>query len=887
MPINRVALINNESRANFQFGFRFNDLPTRKVWRTICSSCRTEGEQVPGIYKRSELERPCLRRAHTAVRTISRVILPVLLIPAPLCFAVPSSVDSSGDKPGRLEGIIWAGDTNSRSLVAAAKVQAAGAVIVQTQTDGEGKFVFENLPTGSYVLTASAPGLDGQEKIEICANQTLQTSLQLKPIVVTESVKVSAPDSAATTPAPAQTITAKTLRDAPNLNERFETLLPLVPGVVRGPDGRINLKGARNTQSGALVNSANVSDPVTGSPAISLPIDVVSSVQVVSNPYDPQYGRFTGAVSSVETKTGSYEKYHYSIQNILPRWRDRGGSIVGIGAATPRMTLSGPLIKERVSFIQSFEYRFVRTPVNSLPPLERDTTLESVDTYSQTDVKLDSRQTATLSLALYPQKLKYMGLNTFTPQPATADFHQRGFEAYGQHRYITGPESLLVSQVSYKEYDADVTAQSEEPYELLVDTTEGGYFNRQARDTWRLESQEIYQFAPRHYLGTHQLKTGLNYARSSYDGRQIFLPVQLISASGSPIEQISFTAPTSFGVDQDETAWFVSDQWAVTNRVSLDLGLRLDNDSITGLTHAAPRAGFIITLTNDAKTLLKGGVGIFYDRVPLMLPAFERMPERTITMLDSSGQIISSTFYVNRITGGLQNPESASWSSALERQVTERLAIRLAYEQRNTTKNPTISPIVGGNTGILALSNIGRDFYHEYQLSGRYKNGRANLNASYTRSRAWGNLNDPALFFGNYPQAVIQPDGRARLPFDAPNRWLFWGEIEGLEKFTLMPVYDLHTGFPYSPWNEYHEYVGPRNQRRYPRFESMDLQVSRPFALQVSESRSIHVRAGFGVFNVFNHFNPRDVQNNIASNEFGGFFNDAWREYRGKLVFQF
>ena len=153
------------------------------------------------------------------------------------------------------------------------------------------------------------------------------------------------------------------------MNERFESLLPLVPGVVRGPDGHINLKGASSTQSGALVNSANVTDPATGGPAINLPIDVVSSVQVISNPYDPQYGKFTGAVSSVETKTGSYKGYHFSIQNMLPRWRDRGGHIVGIGAATPRMTFTGPMIKDRVAFTQSFEYRFVRTPVNSLPPL--------------------------------------------------------------------------------------------------------------------------------------------------------------------------------------------------------------------------------------------------------------------------------------------------------------------------------------------------------------------------------------------------------------------------------------------------------------------------------------------------------------------------------------
>ena len=69
---------------------------------------------------------------------------------------------------------------------------------------------------------------------------------------------------------------------------------------------------------------------------------------------------------------------------------------------------------------------------------------------------------------------------------------------------------------------------------------------------------------------------------------------------------------------------------------------------------------------------------------------------------------------------------------------------------------------------------------------------------------------------------MVQPDARARLPFDAPNRWLFWGDIQTPKGFTLVPVYDIHTGLPYSPWNEYHEYVGPQNDMRYPRFESMD-----------------------------------------------------------------
>jgi hypothetical protein len=72
-----------------------------------------------------------------------------------------------------------------------------------------------------------------------------------------------------------------------------------------------------------LVNSANVTDPATGSPGLDVPIDVVASVQVISNPYDPQYGKLTGAVSTIDTKTSDYETLHLSIQNIVPRIRAR------------------------------------------------------------------------------------------------------------------------------------------------------------------------------------------------------------------------------------------------------------------------------------------------------------------------------------------------------------------------------------------------------------------------------------------------------------------------------------------------------------------------------------------------------------------------------------
>jgi hypothetical protein len=283
---------------------------------------------------------------------------------------------------------------------------------------------------------------------------------------------------------------------------------------------------------------------------------------------------------------------------------------------------------------------------------------------------------------------------------------------------------------------------------------------------------------------------------------------------------------------------------------------------------------------------LKGGAGLFYDRVPLMIPAFADLPDRTVTTLGPSGAAASSVFYRNEIIARLQNPRSTSWNLELDRQILRGLFLRAAYEQRNTTRDFVVSPVSDGTTGTLGLSNSGRDSYREFQVAARYKIGRHVLNASYVRSRAFGDLNDFNQFFGNLAQPVIQPDARGRLSFDAPNRFLFWGTFEAPRKLTLVPVYDLHSGFPYSVENEFREYVGPRNVDRFPRFSSFDLQITHPIVLHFGE-KHIHARVGGTVFNLFNHFDPRDVQNNLASARFGGFFNTSWREYRGKFVLEF
>ncbi len=795
-----------------------------------------------------------------------------------------------GSATGQVQGTTLVRDSMGESYIASAKVTLKGPAVMETETDQGGKFEFRDVQPGTYTIEAAMPGLVATEVVTVETGKVAELSLELKPEAVQESVTVTATanEAIATDPSPSGTVTSSTLQNAPNIDDRTASILPTLPGVVRGPDGRINMKGARSTQSGSLVNSANATDPATGNPGLDVPIDVVSSVQVISNPYDPQYGKLTGAVATLDTKTSNFENWHFSVQNFIPRARVRDDTVFGIGAATPRVTFTGPIWKDRIAITQSVEYRFVRTPVNSLPPFQRDTTLQSVNSFTQLDFNLTPKQTATLSAAVYPQKLQYLGLNTFTPQPSTSDYHQRGYQLYGQHRYLTGSESVLTSQFSYKTFDVDITPVGSGPYQLMLETAEGGFFNSQKRQASRFDWQETYQFGRRHFLGTHQWRAGLEYAYSNDSGRQSFAPVSIFGTNATPIERISFTGDGRFDTSQHEVTWFAGDRWTVSPRLIVDLGLRFDSDSVTSSAHVAPRAGFQLALTSSGRTMLRGGVGEFYDRVPLMVPAFQWFPERAVFTLDPAGQVTGSTAYTNEIIGGLRNPRSTAWNLALSEKVSSGLLLQVGYEQRTTADDFVVSTVNdGAGAGLITLANHGGQSYKELQVTGRYQIRKLFINASYVRSRAYGDLNDFFQFFGNVSKPVIQPDGQGRLPFDAPNRFLFSGELHAPWKLIFAPVYDLHTGFPYSVQDEFREYVGPRNDRRFPEFESFDLQVSRPVSIHVRNDRHIKARVGLAVFNLFNHFNPRDVQDIEESARFGGFFNNAWREYRGKFTVEF
>jgi len=192
--------------------------------------------------------------------------------------------------------------------------------------------------------------------------------------------------------------------------------------------------------------------------------------------------------------------------------------------------------------------------------------------------------------------------------------------------------------------------------------------------------------------------------------------------------------------------------------------------------------------------------------------------------------------------------------------------------------------VVDATDRAIVLRTDGSSRYREAQITARYTfHGDDRIVASYTRSSAIGNLNEFNNFFGNIENPVIRPDERGPLSWDSPHHVIVWASLTLPRGFAVFPVLDTRTGFPLSNVDEDRNFVGPRNAvGRFPTFVSLDAQVTKKFRI-IGHNATI----GLKVFNITNHFNPRDYQGNIASADFGGFNNSVGRTFRGKWVFEF
>ena len=772
---------------------------------------------------------------------------------------------------------------------------------LQVTTGEKGEFDFPGLLYGKYDLTCAALSYEpiSQHDIEISSVRPPKMEVVLpKEIVVKEKVEVKAQASKVTQEqaAPPAKLSAPQLADLPLIEQKFKAALPLVPGVVRSPNGKINIKGAVENQGLLLVNSAEMVDPVTGSYSIEIPIDAVESVQVFKSAYQAEYGRFSGGLTTIDTKAPS-DQFRFEVNDFLPTVRVKSGHIVGIADDQPRLYVTGPLVKNKLNFAEAFAYDLVKQPVRGLAYPHNEIKTQGFNSFTSFQYIISPQQLMSTHLDFFPVRRQFANINSLLPQPASSDYGQEGFSAGTTHRYLSSSGAILTSLFQFTRFDSNAHGQG--PLDMIITPTgfSGNYFNSWNRNSTEAQAAETYQFAPKHWLGRHELQTGASFLRRSYTGTSISHPVQLLRQDGTLAEQIDFANGGPLTATDHETAVFIQDHWVFDEHLALDAGLRFSTQNIGEPTAFAPRFGLVYSPGSGGKTIFRGGIGVFYDRVPLLAGDFTSNPTRTISLFDQTGALVAGpttlrNAYVRTDENGNRvvpsgnsldsTPYNITWNAEADRELLPHLLLRVSYLSSRTLNEFVIDPRTLQTSGpTLLLSNTGGSRYHEFETTVRFRpRERMDLNFSYVSSRARGDLNTLTTIYVPFENPIIRPNAFGTLPSNVSNRFITWGRLKLPWKMTASPFLDIHTGFPYSAVNELQNYVGAPNSLRLPRFASLDLKLTKDMRVPIIPWLSgRQLRLGFTVFNLTDHANPRDVINSVAAPNFGQFLGFQHRFY--------
>jgi len=759
-----------------------------------------------------------------------------------------------------------------------------------TVSDRLGTYAFGGVACGKYEISVMLSGFEPiTRQLTIDAISALRIDFQLMPKQQSESVTVSAEESGvdlSSSSGGTPTLNESTLKSLVQRNQDFQDALPLLPGVVRGLDGLIRIKGGRTNQTNTLVNSASVTDTFTGQPALSLPAVAVHSVQVLSNPFSSEYGQFASGVVNVDTRGGT-DEWKWLFEDPVPRFRwINHRQTHGVESASPHLTFAGPIEKGKVWIFQSIGYGYDTVTVPSLPDPNNVRVVEKINTYFQLDWSPSASHRFTTVFALDPQDTRYANINTFNPQPVTANDRQRDYFLSLTHRWILADGGFVQSLFSSKRLDARVypATQTGEMI-LLPEQNAGSYFEQQQRNTKLYQWSQAFHMRPIEDAGRHLPILGYSWAHSTYQGQVANFPIQILRDDGTLSSRISYSSALQSQASTNDFAFFAQDNWQLHPRLSLDIGLRMEHVSLSASrVNVAPRIGFVFAPSSDSRTAVRGGFGVFFDKIPINVAVFDRFPAQDVTNYAADGITVAGrpATFSHVAPHSLYVPFSLGWTLQLDRELRRDLLLRLGYEERHASREFYVDPVqpAAGNASLLLL-NSGRQQYREFLAILRWRaTERTTVFASYVHSRAYGDLNDYNRFFGNYPYPLIRPNQYGPLSSNAPDRGLFWDIIGLPHKLDFIPILDVHTGFPYSRIDRDWNYIGAENRAgNFPTFLALDTKLQYPVDFTFREHR-IQFRAGLSIFNVLNHSNPRDVQEYVASPNYGTFYNSVGRLWR-------
>jgi hypothetical protein len=639
------------------------------------------------------------------------------------------------------------------------------------------------------------------------------------------------------------------------------------------------------------VDGMDNNDDMVGGPLLNVVQEGVQEFQIATSRFAADLGRSAGSVINVVTKSGSDALrgsgslfFRDDSLQAFPPTADRNTDTPPFDRQQYAVSLGGPLSKGNLFAFGALEYRnqdgalLVGTRDTSTRTIRRSFVEAPLDDLLG-QVRIDWRAGANDSVIV-----RYAGqdaedvASSGGDRPiASASQRQNSRNRYhsvlGSWTRVLSPSSVNSLSVSYSDFDNKIVSLSSGPQYTFPSIEDGSSFRvPQSTVQERLQIADTFSTV----RGAHAIRAGgeVQFVSAALglgvfrDGRvelvQDFpdfdhngdgrvddndLLFAVTLRSGNPDQNLDLA-----DVDNDHAAFFIQDDWRIRPNLTLNLGLRYEFDTdvknvsrydeinplvqpfLVGdrgrdMNNWSPRVGFNWSLP-DGHTSIRGGYGMYYDRITLQIQTLERgldgralpieVRAGNVFFLGPTGQFppfapnVANPFTgfilpgagasgINIIDNTMQNPRTQQFSLGFEHQIGDAWRLQVDGVHALGTHfiigrdvGVVFNPVVGGPDRVVNLESSARTHYDALLvgLERRFSTGLG-LRAAYTLAKASNYANDDQIPFSNGP---VDPDNlRAEFgptPNDQRHRLSLaasWDAPAGLQ---LSGIWTVASGVP-------------------------------------------------------------------------------------------
>jgi hypothetical protein len=593
-----------------------------------------------------------------------------------------SGVALAQETTGTLSGRV----TDAQTLpVPGATVTVTGSQGVKTiVTDADGRFAAPFLTPGQYDVRVELQGFKAVErkKVQVALGQTVSLPISMEVGALSETVQViaSVPIIDVKTTTSGATVSSELLQQIP-VGRTLASTIYLAPGVSSsGTAGTANpsIAGGSGLDNQYVIDGVNVTNQgygalgsysiIFGSLGNAMPFDFIDQVQVKTGGYDAEFGQATGGVVNVITKSGSnvvrgsafgylhpsglerppaqYQSTNGSVQIEKTR-TDDGGVEVGLPVVRNKLFFFGAIDPSRDVTAFQAPAGFPLESLGSVDRIRDTMTYATKATWQPTSgQRIDASFFGDPSKGLNGPQRESALLVTDTSSYSSLMYggHNQNVQysgAFGSGWLLEGSFARALNRIE-ETPSVDSWRITDQTVTPTITTGGIGFYeagNRSVNRQYALKATNVF--------GGHNLKYGVEYDDVLYsqinqrtgpsftapDGRQTATGAQITILPDVNFGQIYRVTRANFNsgrsTTQGYTQLFAQDAWSVSDRFSINPGIRYEQEKLAGTlvndftlkNNWAPRVGATYLLTGDGKTKLYGSYGVFYARIPNDLAA--------------------------------------------------------------------------------------------------------------------------------------------------------------------------------------------------------------------------------------------------------------------------